>query len=279
MTHPLRFALHLGYRPPFEPLFRATVRNDDPVEHVRFAAERGFAGVLAAAARRYSIEEQVRLGQAIARHGLEAGCLLYTTFDQLRNTSWGRDDASARAWIDQEMAAASLTAQRIGARCLAVLGGADPERDQAAQRETMAMHLRRVAERVAPAGLQLCVETLNAASVPGMLLHHVADAVEVLRRADHPAVRLIFDTAHVQAMDGDVLPWLQQAWPWVEVVQIADHPGRFEPGSGTVDVEGVLDWLRTAGYRGLVELEHGWQTAGIEAENQALRWLAHHGLG
>lgn len=274
---PLRFALHLGYRPPFEPLFRATVGSDDPTDHLRFAAERGFAGVLDAAARRRPVAQQALIGETLAALGLESGVLLYTTFDQLKNPAWGRDDADARAWIDAEIDAALATAARTGAKRLAIVGGADPDRALPPQRLAMAAHLQRQAGRL-PTGYGLCVETLNAASVPGMLLHHLPDAVELLDRVGHPAVRLIFDTAHVQAMDGDVLPLLRDVWPVVGVVQIADHPGRLEPGRGEADLDGVLHWLRAIGHRGLVELEHGWQVPGAEAEAAGLHGLAAHGL-
>jgi hydroxypyruvate isomerase len=269
----LRYASHIGYRPPFEPLFRASVGSDDAVEHVRFAAEHGFAGLLYAAARKDSAQEQQRVGDALRRYGLQAGCLLYTTFDKLRHTAWGSDEDEARRWIDGEIAAAIEVARRTGARQLAVLGGADTALALAQQQAAMAGHLHRAADTAARAGLTLCVETLNAASVPGMLLHHIGDALAVVRAANHPAVRLIFDTAHAQAMDGDVLPWLERAWPHVEVVQLADHPGRLEPGSGQVDFAGLLRLLVQRGYAGMVELEHGWAQPGLQAETRGLAHL------
>lgn len=273
MSWTLRYAPHLGYRPPFDPLFSALVGSDDPVAHVAFAAEQGFAGVLYAAARGRAPAEQVRVGQAIARHGLEAGCLLYTTFDQLKNTSWATDSEDARRWIAAELAQATAAAQRVGARRLAVLGGADPQRVLADQQAAFAQNLRFAADRVARDGLVLCLETLNRQSVPGMLLHHLPDALAVVRAADHPAVRLIFDTAHVQAMDGDVPFHLEQAWNHVDIVQLADHPGRLEPGTGQVDFARVLRVLARRAYTGLVELEHGWAQPGADSERRGLDTL------
>ena len=142
MTWTLRYAPHLGYKPPFQPLFSASVGSEDPADHVRFAADMGFAGVVYAAARGRSVGEQEKVGQAIARHGLEAGCVLYTTFDNLRNTSWGDDSTDARAWIANELTQAIATAQRVGARRLAVLGGADPERPMQAQHAALVGHRR-----------------------------------------------------------------------------------------------------------------------------------------
>lgn len=173
MSWTLRYAPHLGYRPPFDPLFSALVGGEDPVAHVTFAAEQGFAGVLVAAARRWTAGEQERVGQAIAQHGLQAGCVLYTTFHHLKNTSWATDSDDARRWIAAELAQATAAAQRLGTRQLAVVGGADPHQPIGPQREAFVRHLRIAADLVARVGIVLCLETLNSHTVPGMLLHHM----------------------------------------------------------------------------------------------------------
>lgn len=273
MTWSLRYAPHLGYRPPFQPLFAASVGSDNPVEQVRFAADNGFAGVLYAAARGRPPAEQQRVGQAIAAHGLEAGCILYTTFDNLRNTSWATDGAQARQWIAAELAQATATAQRVGAKRLAVLGGADPQRPIANQHAAFVRNLRYAGDIAARAGLTLCLETLSRKSIPGMLLEHMLDALAVVQAVDHPAVRLIFDTSHVQIMDGDLLFHLEEAWDSIAIVQLADNPGRLEPGSGEINFESVLRFLARRDYRGLVELEHGWQQPGLQSERQGLENL------
>lgn len=270
MSWSLRYAPHLGYRPPFQPLFAATVGTDDPVEHVRFAAENGFAGVLYAAARGRPPVEQQRVGEAIAAHGLQAGCILYTTFDQVRNTSWATDSAEAREWIAAQLAEATAVAHRVGAQQLAVLGGADPQQPIAQQHAAFVQNLRYAADVVARDGLTLVLETLSRKSIPGMLLQHMPDALAVVLAVDHPAVRLIFDTSHVQIMDGDLLFHLERAWDFIASVQLADNPGRLQPGTGEINFESVLRMLMQRGYQGLVELEHGWHQPGVESERRGL---------
>jgi hydroxypyruvate isomerase len=273
MTWSLRYAPHLGYRPPFQPLFAALAGSEDPVEQVRFAADQGFAGVLYAAARSRTPQEQQRVGEALAARGLEAGCILYTTFDQLRNTSWATDSAEAREWIAAQLREAIAAAGRVGARRLAVLGGADPQRPLAQQHAAFVRNLRFAGDLVARDGLTLCLETLSRKSIPDMLLQHMPDALAVVRAADHPAVRLIFDTSHVQIMDGDLLFHLEQAWDHVAIVQLADNPGRLEPGSGEINFESVLRLLVRLGYQGLVELEYTWQQPGAQSERRGLEKL------
>ncbi len=277
----MRLALHLGYRPPFEPLFSATVGSVDPLAHIAFAAAQGFAGVLDASARRRPIEQQAAIGDALRQHGLEAGCVLYTRFENLKHLAWSQDTPAARAWIDDEIAEAIATAQRLGARRLAVLGGADPARPRTDQHAVFSRHLRRVGDAAAAAGMTIVLEHLNEATVPGMLLHRLDETLELLGATDHSAVRLIYDTGHVAAMDGALLPALERAWPWVEIVQIADQPGRVEPGAGKAGIGEVFEWLHARGYPGLVELEHGWAVPGPAAEAAGLRAMARwlHGSG
>ena len=273
MNWNLRYAPHLGYRPPFQPLFAATLGTDDPVAHVQFAAEQRFAGVLYAAARGRSAAEQERVGREIADRGLEAGCIPYTTFDQLRNTAWATDSEDARKWIAGEIGEAIAAAKRVGARRLAVLGGADPQRPIALQHVVFMEHLRRAGDIVAREGMMLVLESLSRKSMPNMLLHHIGDGYAVVKGARHPAVRLIFDTSHVQVMDGDLLYQLEQTWDVVEIIQLADNPGRLEPGSGEINFENVLRALKQRDYAGLVELEYGWQTPGRESERRGLETL------
>lgn len=273
MTWSLRYAPHLGYRAPFQPLFAATVGTDDPLRQIEFAADNGFAGMLYAAARGRPAQEQQLVGDALAARGLEAGCILYTSFDQLRNPSWATDSAEARDWIAAELQQAIAVAHRVGAKRLAVLGGADPQRPIAYQRAAFVQNLRFAAEIAERAGLTLCLETLSRKSIPGMLLEHMPDALAVVRAVDHSAVRLIFDTSHVQVMDGDLLFHLEQAWDSIAIVQLADNPGRLEPGTGEINFESVLRFLVRRGYAGLVELEYGWRVPGLESERRGLATL------
>src|SRR3546814_5780411 len=105
----------------------------------------------------------------------------------------------------------------------------------------MAANLKRLADKVAGEGMKLCIEAVSAERLPHMLLHHFGDAIEVVREADHPAVRLIFDYAHVQAMDGDIPGHLDAGWDLIELIQLADHPGRVEPGAGELNFIRLID--------------------------------------
>jgi len=273
MAWTLRYASHLGYRAPDTPLYRHIVGSLDPVAHVEFAASLGFGGVQFAMARTREVAEQEAVARALARHGLEAGCIVYTGRDKLAAPLWSQSDGEARALLAAELAGAYETAKRINSRYVAVLSGADPRLPLAYQRVAMTENLRWASDPADRAGVILCVESINRRSLPQMLIHHIGDAYEIVRAVDHPAVRLIFDTAHIQAMDGDLLNHLDACWEAIALVQIADNPGRLEPGSGELNFANILRHLHRRQYRGLIELEHDWSVPGQEAEQRGIESL------
>ena len=273
MAWQLRYASHLGYRSSEEPLFKGSVGSLDPLAHVEYAASIGFSGVQYALARGRPRAEQEAVGAALARRELEAGCVIYTTFNKIRQPLWSDTGHEARATLAEELALSFDTARRVGSRYLAVLSGLDPSREEKPQRAAFVENLRWAAERAEQAGMVLLLESVDRSRLPGMLLHHIADAHEMIAAVDSPSVRLIFDTAHIQAMDGDLIAHLEATWDAIAVVQLADTPGRLEPGTGDVDFAGVLGVLKRRGFRGLVELEFGWSVPGRDAEQAGLERL------
>jgi hydroxypyruvate isomerase len=187
---------------------------------------------------------------------------------------WCSLGASEQSALDRDIEQAISVGHRIGSTYIAVLTGRDENRSQDDQRSAMAANLKRLAPRVADEGMVLCIEAVNAQRLPKMLLHHFKDALEVVLEANHPAVRLIFDTAHVQAMDGDILGNLDAGWEYIELVQIADHPNRVQPGAGELNFKTLLDELARRDFSGPCELEHLWSEPGATIQRSYLSWLS-----
>lgn len=80
---------------------------------------------------------------------------------------------------------------------------------------------------------------------------------------------VLCDLYHLARLGADAAPVLQRDLPWIRHVQIADHPGRGEPGSGDLDLDGSLCALQDAGYDGHVALEYRPRTCTAES----LAWL------
>jgi hydroxypyruvate isomerase len=269
----LRYAAHLGFRSPEAPLFPASAGSSDPLAQVDFAASIGFAGVQDPwfASRPSSL--QAALAARVRERSLEAGCIACGSPATIRTSSWTRVDRAARANLERELSAAIVAARRLGSRQIIVLTCADADTPRQMQIERFVSNLAWAAPRLADEGLTLCLEPINARAIPDMLMNHFPEGCDIARAVGHPAVRIVFDTAHVQSMDGDLLSNLERGIDLVEVVQIANHPGRAEPEIGEINVAAVLTRVYQLGYRGLVELEHVWAKPGLDAERRALEWL------
>ena len=269
MTNPnwnLRYASHLGYRSPDAPLFPKSAGSINPIAQVEFAAALGLAGVQYALAVTRPAAEVEKVASALTRYGLEAGCILYSEAQSLARLRWGSADLADQEACRSALLNAIEVAKRLNAKTIAILSGVDPRLSTEMQIIQFAENLRGMADATARAGVTLCLETLSRRSLPGILLGHIAEAYAIVKAVNHPAVRLIFDTSHVQIMDGDLLENLRLTWDAIAIVQIADNPGRLEPGTGEINFDNLLRALHRGGYRGLVELEHNWSAPGQPTE-------------
>lgn len=270
MAWSLPYTIHLGYGPPaLRPQFLETVGAAGLEAHVRYAAELGVAGVLYPWALQRPPDEVAKVRQAIADTGLAASCVVCVPLEAVGTTIWTERSAANSARLEGYVRQAARLATSLNSTVLAVLIAADPQRpDGPAQRDDAAANLRDMAQIAADHGLTIGIEPMVA--LPGMLLHDTADAVRLITQARHPHVGLIYDTAHVSAMDGEILQPFIDSYEHVALIQFADEPGRVEPGAGKLDIVPVAVEAIRRGYQGLIDLEHEWLTPTREGEQAGL---------
>lgn len=118
----------------------------------------------------------------------------------------------------------------------------------------------RTLERVAALGerheVTFVLENLNLeVDHPGTPFGRLADVLTLVQAVDHPNLRINLDLYHVQIGEGNLIEWIERAMPWVGEVQVADVPGRHEPGTGEIAYPAVARALADAGWRGTVAFE------------------------
>jgi hydroxypyruvate isomerase len=273
MNWTLRYAPHLGFRSLEMPLFPASAGSADPLAQIAFIASLGFAGVQDPWFATRPEPTQLQIASALSEFELAAGCVVCGTLSSIRTPLWNTPGPAARVNLEMELRRAMAAAQRIGAGAIAVLTGEDSSSPRERQVEAMIANLRWAADIVASEGLALCLEPTNARTLTGMLLTQFDEGCQIARATGHAAARMIFDTAHVQSMDGDLLGHIERNWDLIEIFQIANHPGRLEPETGEINMQSILRKVRELGYRGLVELEHLWSVPGPETESRGIAWL------
>jgi hydroxypyruvate isomerase len=148
-------------------------------------------------------------------------------------------------------------ATRIGTTRLNCLVGIPPAgvTDEQA-RETVIANLTRIAPLAQDAGVTLMVEAINNVDIPGYWAGTVAAAAGLVKAVGHPNVRLQLDQYHAAMAGEDAIECLRTYFPLVAHVQIADAPGRHEPGTGVQPIAAFLRELDHLGYDGFVGLEY-----------------------
>lgn len=117
-------------------------------------------------------------------------------------------------------------------------------------------NMRYAAEQCAAAGLTLLVEPINTFDFPGYALSRTSQAVALIEAVGAKNLKLQFDIYHAQRMQGELAATLAQHLPLIAHVQIADNPGRHEPGSGEIHFPFLLALLDRLGYAGWVGCEY-----------------------
>ena len=165
---------------------------------------------------------------------------------------------------------AIAAAQRFGTRRLNALAGIPPpgvSREDA--RRTAIANLRAAAPLVERAGITLLVEAINTIDMPGYFADSADVAADLVESAATASVRLQLDQYHVGMTGQDVRAVLRRRFPIVQHVQIADVPGRHQPGTGQQPIAAFLSDLDELGYAGSVGLEY--KPAG--STDESLAWL------
>ena len=129
---------------------------------------------------------------------------------------------------------------------------------------TAARTLTRLAELGERAGRVFTLENLNTAvDHPGTPFARAADTLALVEAVGHPNLRMNLDLYHAQIGEGNLVQLVERALPFVGEIQVADVPGRQEPGTGEIHYPVVAAALHRLGYRGVVGLE-GWASGDPE---------------
>jgi len=141
-------------------------------------------------------------------------------------------------------------------RLHAMAGIRPPGVPEPALRAAYVASLRLAARALAAEGRTLLVEGINPRDMPGYYLRTSRQAFDLMDEVGAPNLHYLYDVYHMQIVEGDLAPTLEARLPRIGHVQIADTPGRHEPGTGEINFEFLLRHLDRIGYRGLVGCEY-----------------------
>lgn len=155
------------------------------------------------------------------------------------------------------VAKAIAYASALGVKKVNCLAGKVPlGADERTLRATFVGNLRHAAGELARAGMDLLIEPINTFDIPGFYLNRTAQALAILDEVDAANAYVQYDAYHMQRMEGELAGTLSRHLARIGHVQIADNPGRNEPGTGEIDHAFLFRHLDRIGYRGWIGAEY-----------------------
>jgi hydroxypyruvate isomerase len=156
-------------------------------------------------------------------------------------------------------------AKALDCRQLNCLVGIAPrDADPFELNEVLVGNLRFAADALAKQRIELLVEPINTLDIPGFFLNRTEQAVQLITDVSSSNLFIQYDIYHMQVMEGDIARTVQKHLPRIAHIQLADNPGRNEPGTGEINYPFLFRHLDTIGYRGWVGCEYKPRTTTVD---------------
>lgn len=135
--------------------------------------------------------------------------------------------------------------------------------------DTFVDNLRFAAGLLARSGIRLLIEPINTVDVPGFYLNNTQQAIDIIRKVGSDNIKLQYDVYHMQIMEGNLASTIRRNLDTIAHLQIADNPGRNEPGTGEINFAFLFDLVDSLGYQGWIGCEYKPKSATLSG----LDWL------
>lgn len=138
--------------------------------------------------------------------------------------------------------------------CLAGIVSADACRETA--HRTFVENLDYAANKLKAAGIRLLIEPINTYDIPGFFLNRTQQALDIIQEVGSDNLFIQYDIYHAQRMEGELGNTLSRHLQHIAHIQLADNPGRHEPGTGEINYAWLFRHIDTIGYQGWIGCEY-----------------------
>ncbi|MQR01202.1 hydroxypyruvate isomerase [Glaciimonas soli] len=156
--------------------------------------------------------------------------------------------------------------------CLAGIKPADISDEVATA--TLVSNLKFAADKLQAAGIILLIEPINTFDIKGFFLHNTQQAIDIIKATGSSNIFVQYDIYHMQRMEGELANTIKANLPLIKHLQLADNPGRFEPGTGEINYHYIFAFLNEIGYDGWIGCEYKPKAGTVEG----LGWIKAHGI-
>jgi len=165
-------------------------------------------------------------------------------------------------------------AKKLGVPQLNALAGKLPEGVSADKaRATFVSNLKFAAEKLKAEGIRLITEPINTFDIPGFFLNRTQQAVDIIKEVGSDNLFIQHDIYHMQRMEGELANTIKANIGLIKHMQLADNPGRNEPGTGEINYKFLFKFIDDLGYDGWIGCEY----KPLTTTEAGLGWLKAHG--
>ena len=148
-------------------------------------------------------------------------------------------------------------ATALGCPQVNCLAGKQPSGvDHDTAKKTFVDNLRYAAPELERAGITLLIEPINTYDIPGFFLSGTARSLAIMDEVGSPNLKLQYDIYHMQRTEGELGATFTKNVARIAHVQVADNPGRHEPGTGEINYPFLFEQIDASGYTGWVGCEY-----------------------
>ena len=273
---PIKHAFKLNYAPHFN-MFRNSAGND-PVDQLKFAADRGFTAWEDNGFKNRPVAEQDRIAQAMNDLGMEWG--VHVAHGSIGRLTFAVKNEDVWNGVLQDIKDSVEVAKRCGFKWMTVVPGNVDENQRSRlemgyQTANVIELLKRCAALFEPHGLVMVLEPLNwHANHGGVFLERSDQAYALCKAVNSSACKILFDIYHQQITEGNLIPNIDLSWDEIAYFQIGDNPGRKEPGTGEINYQNVFKHvhkrMKAEGRNFIFGMEHGNSIIGVEGEEAVI---------
>ncbi len=240
----------------------------DFLDRFKAAAEAGFTGVEYLFPYDFGKDE---LAERLKQHGLTQ------VLHNLPAGDWGAGERGIACHPDrvgefQEGVGRAIEyATALGSPRVNCLAGIAPEgADRETLTRTLVDNLGFAAGKLKEAGIKLLIEPINTRDIPGFFLTNTRQGLDIIEAVGSDNLFLQYDIYHMQIMEGDIAPTIKANLGQIDHIQLADNPGRHEPGTGEINYDFIFSFLDEIGYAGWIGCEYKPKTT----TQEGLGWFA-----
>jgi hydroxypyruvate isomerase len=159
-------------------------------------------------------------------------------------------------------------------RLTVLVGIADGKYTTEQYNETLIENLLYAADQVKNTNITILVEALNTIDAPNYFVSSTSHCKEIIKAVNLQSVKIQYDIYHMQIMEGDIIRTFENNFDKIGHIQIADNPGRNEPGTGELNYKKIFEYLNNSDYDGWIGCEYAPKNNTL----QSLKWIREYGV-